>query len=110
MVHGSDENRQILLDIRQDPNNDHRLNATSSNLDIGLNKDSFLSFDEMAKFKYQLDIGGELGTTWGGLRWKMCPGNLVFKVDTFAVDWWHHTIQPWLHYIPVHSNMSNLYE
>lgn len=73
---------------------------------------SKLSMEEMSvNYKYQIDIGGVSGTTWGGLRWKMCAsGGLVYKVDTWSQDWWHTKLVPWKHYVPVNSNFSDLYE
>ena len=67
---------------------------------------------EMSRiFKYQLDIGGVSGTAWGGLRWKMCAsGSVVFHIDSHMLDWWHTTLEPYVHYIPVHANVTNLYE
>lgn len=61
-------------------------------------------------YKYHLDVGGVSGTSWEGLRWKMCSGNLVFRVDTNAVDWWHDRIHPGVHYISVNEDFSNLRE
>jgi Glycosyl transferase family 90 len=82
-------------------------------LDAGNTQDSSKHMDAgtMAKnYKYHIDIGGASGTTWGALRWKMCTGRFVFKVDTFASDWWHDTLEPWKHYVPVKDDLSDLYE
>lgn len=68
-----------------------------------------LDFYELAEYRYHLDLGGLSGTAWGGLRWKMCSGLLVFKVQSWASDWWYDTLTPWAHYIPVRSDMSDLY-
>lgn len=76
------------------------------------NKDdpNHLELGELAEYRYQLDLGGLSGTAWGGLRWKMCSGLLVFKVQSWASDWWYDTLSPWVHYIPVRSDVSDLYE
>jgi Glycosyl transferase family 90 len=77
------------------------------------NKDgdpAHLEFHELAEYRYHLDIGGLSGTAWGGLRWKLCTGLLVFKVESWANDWWYDTLQPWVHYIPVKPDVSDLHE
>jgi expansin (peptidoglycan-binding protein) len=69
-----------------------------------------MKMEDQALYKYHLDIGGVSGTAWGGLRWKMCSGNLVFKVDTWSRDWWHEMIEPWKHYIPVKEDLRDLHD
>jgi Glycosyl transferase family 90 len=61
-------------------------------------------------YKYHLDVGGVSGTSWEGLRWKMCSGNLVFRIETGAIDWWHMYLEPGVHYLEVKSDVSNLKE
>mmetsp|Transcript_34953 Transcript_34953/g.64377 ORF Transcript_34953/g.64377 Transcript_34953/m.64377 type:complete len:187 (-) Transcript_34953:47-607(-) len=72
--------------------------------------ETYLPKEEMVRYKYLLDIGGLSGTTWIALRWKMCSGSLVFKVDdpVPTMDWWHDTIRPWKHYVPVRYDLSDL--
>ena len=33
--------------------------------------------------------------------WKMASGSVVFRVASDMQDWWHRTLQPWVHYVPV---------
>jgi Glycosyl transferase family 90 len=65
---------------------------------------------ELADYRYHLDLGGLSGTAWGGLRWKLCSGLLVFKVESWANDWWYRTLEPWTHYIPIRADVSDLHE
>jgi Glycosyl transferase family 90 len=104
-THGMSDMNRFLL-IRMSAKNRDWLDARSTLKDHSLRLDRM----EMSEFRYQLDIGGESGTTWGGLLWKMCSGSLIFKVDTFAKDWWHDLIEPWVHYIPVEELVSDLPE
>ena len=101
--HGiSDPNRHKLFEIsKQDP---EWIDAVN----IDEDRTKYMTRNDMSEYKYQLDIGGESGTTWGSLRWKMCSGNLVFKVESWAKDWWHDYLQPWKHYIPVKEDLSDL--
>jgi hypothetical protein len=76
--------------------------------DIALGK---LSQEYMAKqYKYHIDVGGCSGTSWSGLRWKMCTGNLVFKIESSMIEWWYSMLIPYKHYIPVKEDLSNLYD
>lgn len=72
---------------------------------------NYIRKEEMVRYRYLLDIGGISGTTWIALRWKMCSGSLVFKVNNPmpTMDWWHGTIQPWKHYVPVRHDLSDLH-
>jgi hypothetical protein len=77
---------------------------------VGPDEDSNRLEDLATTHKYHLDVGGVSGTSWEGLRWKMCSGNLVFRIDTDTEDWWHDRIHPGVHYISVKEDFSNLRE
>jgi Glycosyl transferase family 90 len=80
-------------------------------LDAKVTDGNSLAMSDIAAYRYQLDLAGLSGTTWGGLRWKLCSGpSLVFKVDAWAKDWWYDTIEPWKHFIPVKEDLSELHE
>ena len=80
-------------------------------LDAKVTDGNSLAMSDIAAYRYQLDLAGLSGTTWGGLRWKLCSGpSLVFKVNAWAMDWWYDTIEPWKHYIPVKEDLSDLHE
>lgn len=72
--------------------------------------DTRLERSIMAEYKYQLDISGDIVPAWGGMRWKMCTGNVVFRVNTTLMDWWYSALVPYKHYVPVDSDLSNLYQ
>jgi Glycosyl transferase family 90 len=103
--HGkSDPNRYKLFEMSKNDPAHTWLDAVN----IEEEKSMYMTRTEMSQYRYQLDIGGESGTTWGSLRWKMCSGNLVFKVNSWSKDWWHETIRPMEHYIPVQEDLSDL--
>lgn len=64
---------------------------------------------EMSKYKYQLDIDG-VTNSWGGLIWKLQSGSIVFKQDSIWEQWFHYKLQPFIHYIPINNDLSNLRE
>ena len=67
--------------------------------------------DQYANFKYHVDIDGN-SDSWGGLFLKLLSGGLIFKVDSPLgyVQWYYPRLKPWLHYIPIDINLSNLTE
>jgi hypothetical protein len=71
---------------------------------------NFTSPMDMSKYKYQIDFGGTGGTTWLGTITKLAMPGLLFHHETPTKDWFHDEIQPWVHYVPIHTNLSNLYD
>lgn len=47
---------------------------------------------------------------WEALRWKLASKRLVFKQNLPAVLWFHQFLKPWVHYIPVATDLSDLEE
>lgn len=66
--------------------------------------------EQMAKFKYHLDLGGGQGTSWGGTMQKLALPGVLFHHNTGTVDWFHEHLVPWIHYIPVEEDLSDLHE
>ena len=65
---------------------------------------------EIAAFKYHIDLGGGGGTTWTGTTDKLKMPGLLFHHETAAKDYIHDDIQPWVHYVPVKSDLSDVME
>ena len=66
--------------------------------------------EDLAKFKYHIDIGGGGGTTWTGTTDKLAMPGLLFHHITPTKDYIHDHLLPWLHYVPVKSDLSDLME
>jgi hypothetical protein len=64
---------------------------------------------EMLKYKYALDIDGEQ-VAWSGAYWKFLSNSVVFKVWTFWEQWYYKDLKPWVHYIPVKGDLSDIRE
>ena len=77
--------------------------------------DSFLtnvriSQHEMAQYKYLLDLGGVGGTSQETIAKLALPG-VLFHHESLTRDWFHHEdMLPWVHYIPVKMDLSDLRE
>ena len=59
-------------------------------------------------YKYLVDIDGN-ANSWGYFL-KLAMGSLVFKVDSMWEQWFYEWIEPWVHYVPVKADLSDLVE
>jgi hypothetical protein len=53
-----------------------------------------------------LDLDGN-ANAWGA-RWRLESGSVLFKVDSPITNAYLHRLVPYVHYIPIHANLSNL--
>lgn len=59
------------------------------------------------RYKYVLDVDGN---GWSArFRRLMSSNSLVFKATIFP-EWWTDRVQPWVHYVPVQVDYSDLYD
>jgi hypothetical protein len=65
-----------------------------------------MKMEDFQKFKAVIDIDGN---SWSSRFFKlMCMNSVVLKVQPNHIDYFYHELQPWVHYLPVHGNLSNL--
>jgi len=64
---------------------------------------------EMVQYKYILDIDGR-ASTWDGTAWKLNSGSVVFKQESCWRQWFYDDFLPWVHYVPVNNDFSNIQE
>lgn len=65
---------------------------------------------EQAKYRYHIDLGGGGGTSWTGTIEKLALPGVLFHHVTPTKDWFYDRLQPWVHYIPVNSDLTDLRE
>ncbi|KAK1732823.1 glycosyltransferase (family 90) [Skeletonema marinoi] len=63
---------------------------------------------ELAKYKYHIDLGGGGGTSWTGTFEKLAMPGLLFHHVTPTKDYIHDLLEPWVHYVPVRSDLGDL--
>lgn len=66
--------------------------------------------EELAKYKYHIDLGGGGGTTWTGTIQKLAMPGLLFHHMTPTKDYILDLMKPWIHFIPVASHLGDLKE
>jgi Glycosyl transferase family 90 len=63
---------------------------------------------DFQKYRAIIDVDGH---SWSSRFGKLlCYNSVVLKVQPKDVDYFHPQLQPWVHYIPIQSNLSNLYD
>jgi len=71
----------------------------------------FVPMSSSARYKYQIDIDGNTNA-WSALFQKLLSGSAVLKIASphnFR-QWYYDELIPWVNYVPVKSDMSDLVE
>ncbi|KAL7553009.1 hypothetical protein ACHAWF_016247 [Thalassiosira exigua] len=69
-----------------------------------------MSLEDLGRYKYHIDLGGGGGTTWSGTLEKLGLPGLLFHHVTPTKDYIHDAMVPWVHYVPIKSDLSDLRE
>ena len=69
--------------------------------------DSYIPTVEFLKYKYVIDIDGN-SNSWPGLFTKLLTGSCVLKVESPWKQWYYDRLKPWVNYIPIKKDMSDL--
>jgi len=83
---------------------DENTKTVIENLNI---MDNFIGVNEFFEYKYLIDIDGNYNS-WSGCFSKLLSNSVVFKVDSDYKQWFYDRLKPFVHYIPVNSDLSNL--
>jgi hypothetical protein len=70
----------------------------------------YMDLETLATYKYHIDIGGGGGTTWSGTLEKLALPGVLFHHVTPTKDYFHDLLVPYVHYIPVKDDLSDLHE
>lgn len=69
----------------------------------------WVSFEEQFQYKYHIIIDGN-ASAYSSSGWKFFTHSLVFKPHSTWVQWYFQELKPWLHYIPIEADLSDLVE
>jgi hypothetical protein len=70
---------------------------------------SHIERNDMINYKYILDIDGN-ASTWDATAWKLNSGSVIFKTDSNWEQWFYEEYKPWVHYVPVADDFSDIQE
>lgn len=74
--------------------------------DMGLKLVDFMPLKEQTAYKYILHIDGHVSAF--RLTSELGSGSLVLKVDSPWKSWFSHLLIPYVHYVPIKSDLSDL--
>jgi hypothetical protein len=95
---------------RRDIDTDQRTYFMSNNVpktNIVCSTNGELQTDDMIQYKYILDIDGH-ACTWDGTAWKLNSGSVIFKTNSIWRQWFYDDYKPWVHYIPINDDFSDI--
>ncbi|KIY50152.1 hypothetical protein FISHEDRAFT_39466 [Fistulina hepatica ATCC 64428] len=68
------------------------------------------SIEEAGNYKYVIDVSLCQGNGWSGRFKRLMTSNaLVFK-STIYPEWFMDRVEPWVHYVPIQVDMSDLHD
>lgn len=65
-----------------------------------------VSLQDHARYKYLIDCPGNGYSA--RIKWLLAMGRPLFIVERQFVEHWHEQLQPWVHYVPVTADLSDL--
>lgn len=72
-------------------------------------KGKWIESKEMVEYKYILDMDGN-ACTWDATAWKLNSGSILMKVESGWRQWFYDSFHPWIHYVPIADDFSDLQE
>jgi hypothetical protein len=63
---------------------------------------------ESLEYKYLIDIDG-YSCSFSRMAWLLRANSLIFKHASNKVQWYYHLLHPWVHYVPLKADFSDLY-
>ena len=73
----------------------------------GLNA-PYISVHDMVNYKFLIDIDGN-ANSWNFIQ-RLRMGCCILKVDSPWIQWFDKRLAPWVHYVPVKADLSDLHE
>ncbi|MBP9841150.1 MAG: hypothetical protein KBC64_01845 [Simkaniaceae bacterium] len=61
------------------------------------------------RYKYLISADGYT-TTYPGYQWRLFSNSVTLKATSHKYSWFYRGLQPWVHYVPVAHDFSNLEE
>ncbi|WP_184022006.1 glycosyl transferase family 90 [Haloferula luteola] len=71
-------------------------------------KTRLVPIPDHARYKYLIDCPGNGYSA--RIKWLLATGRPLFIVDRPIIEPWHEDLEPWVHYVPVKQDLSDLLE
>jgi hypothetical protein len=68
---------------------------------------NFISYEQQGLYKYHIMMDGNT-CTYSNSGWKFFLNSLVYKPDSPRIQWYYQALTPWIHYVPVNTDLSDL--
>lgn len=68
-----------------------------------------IPLEEYFRYRYLVDADG-YHCAWASLFQKLLSGSVVLKMESPAEQWYHNLLEPWVHYVPLARDASDLRE
>ena len=68
---------------------------------------NWLSFEEQFNYKYHILVNGN-ASPYSASCWKLFTNSLIFIPTSYVFQWYSAAMKPYVHYIPVNENLSDL--
>jgi hypothetical protein len=68
-----------------------------------------MGISEQLRYRYQIDVDGN-SCTYSHLYWILRANSTALKVDSDNIQWYYQGLEPWVHYVPVSDDYSDLAE
>ncbi|GEM_PF-1345320 len=68
-----------------------------------------MSFESQLNYKYHILIDGN-ASSYSASGWKFFANSTIFKPHSRWIQWYYSGLHPWVHYIPVTEDLSDLVE
>ncbi|PLW06531.1 hypothetical protein PCASD_24354 [Puccinia coronata f. sp. avenae] len=66
-----------------------------------------ISFEQTNQYKYLMDVDGN---GWSGRFHRLMSTNSLVLKSTLFPEWYSDRVQPWVHYVPIKIDYSDLYD
>ena len=70
----------------------------------------YMGADEMASYRYHIDIVTGGATSWEDTVRKLALPGLLFHHESLMKDWFYDELRAWEHYVPIQMDLSDLSE
>ncbi|GAA6041033.1 hypothetical protein JCM8097_004685 [Rhodosporidiobolus ruineniae] len=80
--------------------------AECANFEHEFEWDAFMSEEEQNKYRYVLDVDGN---GWSGRFHRLMASNSLVLKSTIFPEWFADRVQPWVHYVPIKTDYTDLY-